>query len=529
MNYQSSRNVRREARTLRGELRGGKLHPVMITPVLGNEGGMISQSITMELKPIAGRLITPITAELTSVFVPVQAMDALKFPDADYAGLTEVIREKLLTGNPLFDLENDNLLAEILRVNPVKVSGVAKVNEVVRLAHNAAVNFLRQRKYVKATLLASTNLTVTPAIITKTILERMDGVLDPEDRVNGSVKLNFGNMKLPVSGVAVGNSPAAAAAGVGAVGLWSDSASGALGSPTVSHTHTRNAAYTYFATDASGVPQIFANLGDGDAGSVSLTDFYLAEKQDALVRAMRKMVDDNPEYGEEVVLRWAHGLSVDNGRIPVVIAERSVVFGQSLQTATDAAGIEADVKRSDMMVNFGFDVMAPKTELGGVVITFASVKPDETVSSQPHPFFGDVWSAQNFVADEMALDPVPVTIRQLDSNCTSGQESTVAFYTGHNAIKRLYVDYGLTRNLDPNDVSNKTAVWQLEIPTSVTPDNILYPVNLEHYPFADQAADCCIYTINHSATLQTPMIFGPSPVEELAIIETADIFEDAPE
>lgn len=107
-NYQSPRNVRRESRTLVGRFRGGKLCPVLAVPVKGNEGGMLSQSITLELDPVAGRLITPVYGELISVFVPVQAIDALKDPLAAYAGMTEVLREKILSGNPLFGLEDEN-------------------------------------------------------------------------------------------------------------------------------------------------------------------------------------------------------------------------------------------------------------------------------------------------------------------------------------------------------------------------------------------------------------------------------------
>ncbi|RWR47183.1 hypothetical protein EOW66_17320, partial [Sinirhodobacter huangdaonensis] len=78
MSYQDARNVRREARTLVGRFRGGVLAPVMAVAVRGNEGGFVSQKVTFELDPIAGRMITPIYGELTSVFVPVQAMDAIR-------------------------------------------------------------------------------------------------------------------------------------------------------------------------------------------------------------------------------------------------------------------------------------------------------------------------------------------------------------------------------------------------------------------------------------------------------------------
>lgn len=517
MSYQNARNVRREARTLVGRFRGGKLAPVMAVPVRGNEGGFLSQEITLELDPIAGRMITPISAEFISVFVPVQAIDAIKDPDAAYAGMTEVLREKILSGNPLFDLENENEISKRCGVNPRSIGGQKKVNEMVRLGHNAAVNYLRQRKYVKSTLLSHLNSSVTPALIGQTVLDRLNGVLDPEDRVNGAVKFDMSDV--PVKGI-----------GTNDIDDWR----------TLSNFKETGAASSQSITGATsasvnlaieqdpnnpGFPGVFADMSNS-GGEVSLTDFYNAETMDRLTRFMRKIVDDNPEYGEEMALRWAHGLSMDSGKIPFIISQQQKVFGRSIVGATDTAGIEGDVMRSDMMLQMGFSVPLPRTELGGIIITFATLKPDETLPSQPHPYLSDVWGADNFVADEMAMDPVPVTVRELDSDCDAGDESNVALYVGHNGLKRTYVHYGLGRQLDPTTVENKTAVWQLEVPMSVTPESAIYPPNLEHYPFADQLAEVCTYVVNSTATIQTPTIFGPTPVEELAILEEEDVFDD---
>lgn len=515
MNYQNTRNMRREARTLVGRFRGGKLAPVMATAIRGNEGGMLSQNITLELDPIAGRMITPIKGEMMAVFVPVQAIDAIKDPNASYPGMTEVIREKLLSGNPLFGLENEGEISKRCGVNPRSIGGAKRVNEMVRLAHNAAVNYLRQRKYDKATLLAAANTAVTPAIISQTVLDRLNGVLDPDDRINGAVTLDI-NVNLPQTDALVMTNSA--------VGVNTSQTIEINGStaPRIVEIQNNSAPNT--------ANRLFARLNQttlaGGASNVSLTDFYNAEKMDALTRTMREIVDSNPEYGEEMVLRWAHGLNVDNAKVPFVIAEKAMMFGRSLVGATDTAGINGDVMRSDMMLEMSFSVPIPKTELGGIIITFACLKPDETLSGQPHPFLSDVWGAENFVADELALDPVPVTIRELDADCTSAQETTVALYTGHNQLKATYVDYGLNRHLNPTTVANKTALWQIKVPMSVTPDSILYPENLDHYPFADQNAEVCTYTVGSQIVVQTPMIIGPTPVETLAVINSENLFEE---
>lgn len=522
MNFQGTRNTRREARTLVGRFRGGKLVPGMAVAVRGNEGGMLSQKVTLELDPIAGRMITPITGEMIAVFVPVQAIDAIKDPAAAYAGMTEVIREKLLTGNPLFGLETEGEISKRCGVNPRSVGGVKKVNEMVRLAHNAAVNFLRQKKYHKATTILHGNTALTPAIISQTVLERLNGVLDPDDRINGTVQLDIPNIDLDVMGIGWGTAMNASAAA--ATIRQSDGTTSAVTGKRASQGTATNDT-VWVKDDGTGFPDVVAKLIGASAGGVSLTDFYNAEKMDRLTRTMREIVDENPEYGEEMVLRWAHGLSVDSGKVPFVLAERRSFFGRNIVPAMDSAGVAAETMRSDMALELSFSVPVPRTELGGIIITFFCLKPDETLSGQPHPFLSDVWGMDNFVADELALDPVPVTIRELDADCLSGQEATVALYVGHNGLKQTYVDYGLNRHLDPLTVENKTALWQIKIPMSVTPDTILYPDTLSHYPFANQAAEVCTYTITSQAVVQTPIIFGPTPVEELAVITTETLFE----
>ncbi len=516
--YQEGRATRREAPVYVGRTKTCKLNPVMCVPVRPSEAGMVGQSITMELDPIAGRMITPLWAEFISVFVPVQAIDALKDPAAAYAGMTEVLRTKLLTGAPLFNLETEGEITKRCQVNPVSIAGVKKTNEIVRIAHNVAVNFLRRRLYEKAAQILHSNTAVTPALLSSTVLQRFNGVLDPDDHINGKVSLSLPTMNLPVKNLHVAqNSGAFTEKPVGDTGL--------LGTAVAS---TTRAMHAKESATAGTVDPIYALFSGAAAGGVSLDDFYNAEKMDQFTRIMRKMVDDDPEYGEENVLRWAHGLDLANDKVPFVIAERRQMFGRDIVPAMDTAGVTAETMRSDLTLTMAFQVPVPKTELGGVIITFIQVKPDETVLRQPHPILSEPWGIDNFLSDELMLDPQPVTMRQLFSDVAAGSEATVAFYTGLNELKRYYSCYGLSPALDPLTVEHKTAVWTYPIPLSVTPDNILYPDAVLQYPFADQNAEVVTFTVVNNVNLVSPMIFGPTPVETLALIAGQDLFNEVP-
>lgn len=510
-------STRREARKISGRFRGGKLAPALAVPFLGGEGGMLSQRATLELDPVAGRIRSPITAYMVSVFVPVQAMDAERDRDNDLAGITEVIRQKLLTGNPLFGLEPETEMSKRLGVNPVPINGQLMVSEGVRFAYNAAINYLRRRKYVYAELVPPTNTAVTPALLSTTILERFNAALDPDDHINGAVQLDFPEVKLPVKGITQTSNY------LGGGGMNSGA--------TVDAVHHGSSGKDIQFKRKPGNPagtelDIYAELNAATAGSVSLSDFYNAQKMDSLTRQMRKIADENPIDGEEMVLRWAHNLSVDPGRHPFVIAEEELFFNPQYDEATDGAGLMDEVALSKLAVPIDFAVPVPRTELGGIVITFMSVKPDETIAAQPHPILAAPWGLINEVAEEMKLDPVPVLMREVNGEVPVGNEAAVAFYTGHNELKKSYVNYGFNRHVDPATVESKTAIWQLDIPVSVTPQNIVYPADISHYPFLDQNAEICTYSLESHAVVRTSMFFGPSPVETVDVIDSADLFDE---
>ena len=540
MNVMEYKN-RGESVSILGKMGAGKLWPVSIVAARPNEGGMLSQNIRMELNPFAGRPVTQTMGGIISVFCPVQSLDVLKDPDAAYAGMTEVIRQKYLSGEPLFALEADNDIAKHLGINPRKINGQLMVNEAARLAHNAAVNALRLQKYHKATLLDKNNVAITPLILQATVLDRLDAVLDPDERINGAVQLALPEVELPVHGILqpLGNGSTVDAT------VFKD-ATGAVGTPRQLGSNNNGApadrvlaGAQYFATklvDVNGdgtasaaseaFPNVFVRLNNIVAGNVQLSDFYEAETVDALTREIARIVEENPQDGEDMALRWAHGLRVDAGKHPFVIARREAVFGQTAVRATDTSGVLGETMRTDGALSLGYDVPVPSTELGGFVVTFAYVRPDETMSSMPHPILSDVWTVDNLAADQLKLDPVPVTYRDLDYEVDTTAESTVACYTGLNALKRQYQHYGVSRALDPATLENKTALWQVEIPLSVTPDNILYP-ELPLDLFVDQSGYVATYVVTTNAGIRTPTVFGPSPVETLDIISDENLFDEA--
>lgn len=516
--------VRRESRHLAGRFKAAKLAPVMAVPFLGGEGGLLRQSVTFELDPVAGRMVSQTFAKVCVVYVPLQALQAMKFPADDKAGITEVIRRKLMDGVALFGLEGETEVSKRMGVVPMSIGGSKKVSVAARLAHNVAVNFLRKRRYIYASQLTSGNTVMTPAIISETVLQRLNGVLDPDDHANGHVDLSLSNTQAPVRGI--GTSSAFLSNNTNL------SVQNTLGQAEV-FPQARDLGANggqFFVRIKDGTTyraDVYADLSAVQAGGVSLVDFYNAQKADDLVRRMREVADANPQNGEDAVLRWAFGLMADSVQFPFMLYEKEIQLGDAQRRATDGAGMRDEVTVTDMGQVIDFTVPVPKTELGGIVVTFAQVRPDEVIAEMPHPILSKEWTAANQASAQMNLDPEPVLYRDVFADVpTAAEETAVKFYTGHNELRRNYVHYGFTRNTDLNSVNAKTVLWQYAIPAGVTPQNILYPEAFSQYPFLDQAAEVVSYTCASSAVIETQTFFGPTPVETLAIVNTKNLLED---
>lgn len=508
MKFRRAQGARMDFREKGGKTRVARLAPAMVVPFEQGEGGLVSQTVEIMLDPIPGRLLTPIWAEIQHVFVPVEAAHALKFPGDKFAGVKEIIRDKLVSGTVVFGLEAENDISRRFGVTPRSISGAPMVSEFIGLAHNAAVNHLRRMKYWRATTILAAPRAVTNALYSKTALQLLGGVLDPEDRVDGAVALTLPSVKLPVR------------------------ADGTLTVNTAYQIETHNTGtakdievYNASATSIA-ANKLYAQLSNVAAGNLNLRDFYQAENMDRLVREMDQILEANPEYGFEMVLRWAHGLEVDVGKTPLFMGKRRVQIQLGEVMASDTNGVNNEIVRTDGGLRATIELVVPKTELGGLLLTFISVLPDETLGDQPDPFLSVEWKGNSFVADSQKLDPVAVTARDLQADLTAPQEAQVLMWTGYNALKRNYRSTGFNRATDLGTVVAKNAMWQAKIPLSVSPDNIVYPDNFPQNIFADANAEVVTFTVLSTAAVQTPTIFGPKPVENISQIDTENLFDE---
>lgn len=523
LNFQQPKSTRRWGTNHAGRLRGGKLVPLSAMAVEQSESGTVTQTVTLALDPISGSMITQIGVELVSVYVPNLAIHALDNPELDLADAPDLYRSKLLDGQIMSGLELEGELTKRMNLKPKSINGQKKLRKSARLAYIAAWNYLARKKHREAEQKDKTEVGVLPALYSSTALDLLNGVLDPDDRINGQVNLDIPQVNLPVSGIGFGG----VNAGPGLVN------SQQTGKKTV-NAHSRlipygeaGSANLLVQTDPEGgqYPWIHA-LFDGTSQSLSLDDLWRAERSDEITRALDDLMRRDPKYGEELALRMAYGVSMNMSAQPQVIYHSEQAFSKPVvQRATDGPSMDEEV-RSHMAYRQSFSAVIPSTEFGGVVITMVAVKPDETLGQQPDPVFSEPLQRIDYIPEELTFDPRKVYVRDLDADCAQADENTVVMYTGLNQLMRNYSVHGLDRHVDPTTVANKNALWQIELPLSVSPGTVAYPDFVDHYPFVlnGPSVEPINYHIAAFASFNTPRQFGPTPIENIDILEE-DVFQ----
>ena len=516
--FEKARNARTVQKAHVSKFRCGKFAPVSAIGLAQAESATIQTQMALSLDPIAGNLLTPIGLDVVQLFVPNLAMHAFKNPDLPMADSADLYRSKLVNDEIIFGLEPENEITKRMNIKPVSISGSKMVNETARLSYLCAVNYLSRLKHRTAFQHSKNTATVLPALFGSTALDRLNAVLNPDERLNGEVALSVNSMRLPVEGI--GFRAGGFTAPANFIGTSGDVT---IAAGEKAHFGHNGGAYEV-AFKGDSTPIIEA-IFDTNATGLSMSDLYRAEKADALIREMDRVIEANPGRGQELALQMSRGLKMDNISQPMIMYQTNTYFGQpTIQTPTDGPSLDGEV-RSHTMASVRFAAMVPATEFGGVVVTLAAVKPDETFGEWPDPYFSEPTTSIDYLSEEMSVDPVKIYVRDLDSDCNAADENTVVAYTGLNEIRRNYAVHGLDRHVDPDTVVNKNALFSTQLPLSVTPDNVFYPDDIDHYAFVDNAATAEPVNLScqQTAGINTPRIYGPTPLETISNIDQDDL------
>lgn len=492
-----------------GGMEAVKAHPLSMCRFRPDEGGTVSTKLDIKLAPVSGYMRTHAYVDVVQVFVPYQAIEKLHWPGNKDGGVTEMTRRRLMAGEGL-GMGTTTEISKACNIHSKSVGGDDRVSASIRVAYNAAVNHLRKAAYFDADEVAGGNDHILPAVLTANILDRFDGVLDPERNIDGSINLT-GN--LPVKGIGL-RGDVAPTKSTPTAAVRETGENGTVTYPEgVNYAGGGNNALMVKMKEGTLEPEITIDLAG--TSEITLRDMIESQKLDGLIREFAQMIQDDPINGEEVVERALYGLSVDYDHNCQVVYRQVHELTPAHQRPTDGASIN-DVS-AHFELNTRFSTIVPRSQLGGQLVTLAMIKPVETLAKQPDPAQTENWALVNRVHDETELDEVLLTRADLESGVADNDEDTPVFWVGHNSLKHNYATRG------PNEqqtyqVELKSTMWTYEIPTSVTPDNINYPAQgIDMYPFHNWNGAAAEYTIDQVAAISTSLAKGPNPIERIRL------------
>lgn len=515
--FDGRRRLRTWSNTHFGGMDAAKAHPVGMCGFLPNEGGTVHTKLNLQLAPVSGYMRSTAYAHVVQIFVPYQAIEKQINDWQEDAGVTEMTRRRLMAGEG-FGLTDEGEISRAAKVNPRSIGGQKRVSRMIPAAYQASVNHLRRSAYHAAETIKwaeDGSWNIQPAVLTANVLERFNGVLDPERHVDGAINLTG---ELPLRGIGRGVPSPRMVDNVASVEPQksNDGNNGPEDAQSVQYPHGTdlgaNGGDIAMRLSEDGVPQLFVDLAG--TSEITLRDMVVSKKLDALVRRFAKLIDDDPINGPERVERALYGLSVDYDANCQVLYDEVYPLKARHYRPTDGASVNE--VSAHFQLEDDFATIVPRSELGGILVTLVMVKPMEVLSQQPDPILTEPWGLVNVVHDETELDEVLLTRSDLESDLQANEEDTPVFWVGHNALKHDYVTQG------PNEAQmyaqeTKASMWLYKVPTSVTPANISYPENIDMYPFHHWNGAHAEYTISQQALISTTLAKGPNPVERLQV------------
>lgn len=504
--FNGRRRLRQWRNTHFGGLQAAKAHPLAMCRFRPNDGGTVSTNLNLKLAPVSGYMRSSAYVDVFQVFVPYQAIEKLRYPDQPDAGVTEMARRRLMAGEGI-GLGATSAISEACNIHPLSVGDDDRVSATIRIAYNSAVNHIRKLIYHDADQITYDEGVIQPATLTASVLDRFNGVLDPERHIDGAINLTG---DLPVKGIgrngtgSIDDHNVPVKESDGEQEVYDDAASAWNGN---------DSDRIFIQLDSDGYPQVTVDL-DG-ASELTLRDLVESQKLDGLIRGFAKIIKDDPVNGEEKVERALYNLSVDYDHNCQLMYRKVFELSAAHQRPTDGASIN-DVS-AHFELNTRFTTLVPRSELGGQLVTIVMIKPVETLLDQPDPAQTEAWEVVNQIHDETQLDEVLLKRRDLESGLPPQDQDAPAFWVGHNSLKHNYATQG-PNEAQIRDVETKSSMWVYPLPASVTPENVSYPADgIDMYPFFNWNGAHAEYTVSQVAAISTSLAKGPNAIERIQL------------
>lgn len=498
----------------------GKILPIKADPILREEGFSGNVNVSVEMMETSEKPVNAIVAKACTYFVPYLAFDQFN------GSIDELNRsyskENGIAGSPVSFFEKNkyyNGSAVVTDSTPTDMDtgdngratfygtmglhhGVADMNNSYVQAYNAIVN---HRRKARSTSLAVRNEFEHDLAEAFWPNEGNSHIMADFDQklIDGEVALNGLTFQAPLH--ARGYSGSILSNYNIPLGNASQTPT-TVGSVVSGPDGTTGNAYLW--------NDIWAELSQGGVATMSLADIEQA-RQTAAFAKLRSAYDGiDDEYIIDLLMQ---GITVPTEvmKQPMLIGSQTGMFGFSQRFATDSGNL--DDTATNGFVSLGYRVRAPRTSIGGIVMTCLEMAPERVWERKKDYFLytTDTDNLPNALRD--SLDPEKVAVvkkNHLDVN-HSTPDATLGYAPLNHEYNRDQINVGGKFYRPSNDAYTevRSRIWTNETTDPSLSTDFYLCTNLHKKIFADQVSDSFEITAVSDLTVDTNVVFGDRLIE----------------
>jgi hypothetical protein len=357
--------------------------------------------ITFEMQETAEILVNPVRCDVRAYLIPFLAMErfdrSMDQLNRSYMGVPQVEGGDLVSfiETHARGAAGSNAVYDRLGLHGKSTD---QVNTMYLEAYNCLWNFLATNRSADIAKRMRLDGTLAPAFWDHARFAHIKPSFDAA-RAEGEVALSFVDAAVPLRGVGISST---AVPGTPPVIRSSN------GSESLSATQWKPLLGTDFGTASgrAGLSAVYADLRDSGV-TISLANIELARKAQWFA-GLRERFDGHDD--EWIIDMLMNGLTIPDQALtqPVLLAQKSTVFGQAKRYATDAGNLTESATNGATFVDL--NIRVPRLHTGGVVMIVAQVVPDQMFERQRDPFFHSQNVEQWPEALRDTLDPQKVVV-----------------------------------------------------------------------------------------------------------------------
>lgn len=370
-------------------LPAGKMVPIAAAPLLREDqvkSGRIR--LSFESMETAEILMNPINVRVMAYLVPTLALDrfenSMDLLNRSWEGVPHA-------GNPVvpyvetaaFGAAGGNQIYKYLGLH---ASDTHQCNTMYWEAYNQIWNMRARNRSKNIPLRGRLQGDLAVAFWNH---ERFKHIVPDFDQavIDGQVALNVVNSKMAVKGIGINQSTNPGVALTGQLvndssGLVNAAAAADPGRYTNGNQTNHGIVAKIKTIGGQPHPDVFAELA-ANGITVSLSNIELARKTQAFAKLRETYAGHTDEY---IINMLMDGISIPSQALnqPMLLAEKTTVFGMSKRYASDAANLTESVVNGATFIDLSIQV--PRISTGGVIMIVAEITPEQLFERQKDPF-----------------------------------------------------------------------------------------------------------------------------------------------